>query len=60
MATNTLPDWILGSLALSILLGGLLMLFSGVQGMGDKAMGKTKKQGEPRQGASDSQLHSKD
>jgi hypothetical protein len=35
METNTNMDWILGLLALSILVGGLLMLFSGVREMGD-------------------------
>lgn len=28
-------DWILGSLAVTILIGGMLMLLSGVLGMGD-------------------------
>jgi hypothetical protein len=36
METNTWLDWILGGLALSMLLGGLLMLFNGVQGMDGK------------------------
>ncbi|WP_125061111.1 NAD synthetase [Aphanothece sacrum] len=36
METNTILDWILGSLALTILIGGMLMLLSGVLGMGDK------------------------
>jgi hypothetical protein len=34
--TNTSLDWVLGGLALLILLGGLWMLFSGVGSMGDK------------------------
>jgi hypothetical protein len=33
---NALPDWVLGGLALMILIGGLLMLFSGVGSMGNK------------------------
>jgi hypothetical protein len=33
---NALPDWVLGGLALVILIGGLLMLFSGVGSMGNK------------------------
>jgi hypothetical protein len=33
---HTLPDWVLGGLALFILIGGLVMLFSGVGSMGDK------------------------
>ena len=33
---NALPDWVLGGLALVILIGGLLMLFSGVASMGNK------------------------
>jgi hypothetical protein len=37
MATNTLLDWTLGGLALLILIGGLLMLLSGVREMGDKS-----------------------
>ncbi|NJK49597.1 NAD synthetase [Candidatus Gracilibacteria bacterium] len=37
METNTLLDWILGGLALSILVGGLLMLLSGVLKMNDKS-----------------------
>lgn len=36
MQTNTLLDWILGGLALSILLGGLWMLLGGVREMGKK------------------------
>ncbi|MBW4622711.1 MAG: NAD synthetase [Cyanosarcina radialis HA8281-LM2] len=36
MESNTLLDWIFGGLALSILIGGLLMLLNGVRGMGDK------------------------
>lgn len=36
METNTWLDWVLGSLAVLILIGGLLILFSGVRGMGDK------------------------
>jgi hypothetical protein len=36
MITNTLLDWILGGLALSILVGGLLMLLGGVLRMNDK------------------------
>jgi hypothetical protein len=36
METNTIMDWVLGILALSILVGGMLMLFSGVRGMGNK------------------------
>ncbi|PSB03476.1 NAD synthetase [Merismopedia glauca CCAP 1448/3] len=36
METNTMMDSILGILALSILIGGLFMLFSGVRGMGNK------------------------
>jgi hypothetical protein len=36
MEGNTLLDWVLGGLALVILLGGLWMLFSGVQHMGNK------------------------
>lgn len=35
METNLL-DWLLGSLALTILIGGILMLLSGVLGMGDR------------------------
>jgi uncharacterized membrane protein YqiK len=31
-----LPDWVLGGIAIAILMGGLLMLFSGVGSMGDK------------------------
>jgi hypothetical protein len=42
MATNTVLDWILGGLALSILLGGLLMLSIGVRGMGQSGNGKNK------------------
>ncbi len=33
---NALPDWVLGGVALLILMGGLLMLFSGVGSMGNK------------------------
>jgi len=33
---NTSLDWVLGGLALFILLAGLVMLFKGVFGMGDK------------------------
>jgi hypothetical protein len=33
---NALPDWVLGGAALFILIGGLLMLFSGVSSLGDK------------------------
>jgi uncharacterized membrane protein YqiK len=33
---NALPDWMLGGVALLILIGGLLMLFSGVGSMGNK------------------------
>lgn len=36
MSTDTIIDGILGGIALSILLGGMWMLFSGVRGMGDK------------------------
>jgi hypothetical protein len=36
MEGNTPLDWVLGGLALIILLGGLWMLFSGVQDMGNK------------------------
>ena len=36
MSTNTIMDWILGIIALSVLLGGMWMLLSGVRGMGDK------------------------
>ncbi len=35
MEINTLMDWILGSIALFILLGGMWMLLSGVRGMGE-------------------------
>ena len=37
METNTLLDWILGSLALVIAIAGLWMLLSGVKEMGDKS-----------------------
>jgi hypothetical protein len=33
---HALPDWVLGGLALFILIGGLVMLFSGIGSMGDK------------------------
>ena len=33
---NTWMDWVLGGLALVIVLGGLLMLLSGVREMGKK------------------------
>jgi hypothetical protein len=33
---NALPDWVLGGVALLILTGGLLLLFSGVGSMGNK------------------------
>jgi hypothetical protein len=36
MENNALLDGIFGSLALLILIGGLVMLLSGVRGMGDK------------------------
>ncbi|MEA5511596.1 NAD synthetase [Crocosphaera sp. UHCC 0190] len=36
METNTILDWILGSLAIIILMGGMIMLLSGTLGMGDK------------------------
>jgi hypothetical protein len=36
MANNTSLDWILASLALSILVGGLLMLLVGVREMGKR------------------------
>ena len=36
MSTNTVMDWILAIIALSVLLGGLWMLLNGVLGMGDK------------------------
>jgi hypothetical protein len=36
MGTNTLIDWILGSMALVILLSGLFMLLSGVRDLGNK------------------------
>jgi hypothetical protein len=36
MAANTILDWILGGVAFGILIGGMLMLFSGVKGMSDK------------------------
>ncbi|NJN31440.1 MAG: NAD synthetase [Synechococcales cyanobacterium RM1_1_8] len=35
-------DWLLGGLAIAILLGGMAMLLSGVSGM-DEASGKAKK-----------------
>jgi hypothetical protein len=35
MNANTTLDWVLGGLALAILLGGLLMLLSGVRSMND-------------------------
>jgi hypothetical protein len=35
MDANTPLDWVLGGLALAILLGGLLMLLSGVRSMND-------------------------
>ncbi|KGF71892.1 NAD synthetase [Neosynechococcus sphagnicola sy1] len=34
---TTLLDWILGGLALSILISGLLMLLSGIRSIGDKS-----------------------
>jgi hypothetical protein len=37
METNALMDWALGSLALAIAIGGLLMLLSGVREMGGKS-----------------------
>jgi hypothetical protein len=37
MATNMLLDWTLGGLALLILIGGLLMLLSGVRSMEDNS-----------------------
>ncbi len=36
METNTTVDWILGSLAIAILMGGMLMLLGGVSGMNKK------------------------
>jgi hypothetical protein len=36
MASNTTMDLILGIIALSVLLGGLWMLLTGVREMGDK------------------------
>ncbi|MEA5535297.1 NAD synthetase [Crocosphaera sp. XPORK-15E] len=36
METNTVLDWILGGLAITILIGGMIMLLSGVSEMGDK------------------------
>jgi hypothetical protein len=36
MQENTPLDWLLAGLALLILLGGIWMLFSGVQDMGKK------------------------
>lgn len=36
MDSSSLMDWILGGLAFIILLSGLWMLFSGLQGTGDK------------------------
>lgn len=37
METNSLMDWILGSIALWVLLGGLWMLLAGVREMGGKS-----------------------
>ncbi|MGB5592611.1 MAG: NAD synthetase [Crocosphaera sp.] len=36
METNTILDWILGSLAIAILMGGMFMLLGGVSGMNKK------------------------
>ena len=36
METNTPLDWVLGGLAIAILIGGLVMLLSGVSAMNDK------------------------
>jgi len=36
METNTPLDWVLGGLAIAILLGGLVMLLSGVSAMNKK------------------------
>jgi hypothetical protein len=36
MEPNSFSDWILGGLALLILLSGLFMLLNGVRKMGDK------------------------
>jgi len=36
METNTSLDWVLGGLAIAILIGGLVMLLSGVSAMNKK------------------------
>ncbi len=36
METNTPLDWVLGGLAIAILIGGLVMLLSGVSAMNKK------------------------
>jgi hypothetical protein len=36
MESNNLMDWLVGGIALCVLLGGLWMLLGGVRGMGDQ------------------------